>query len=77
MKAQLIAVMLFLGACASVQEGVTGDADGVWVKAGIYVNPHTVAKEHCVAYGKEAMLSGQSGNYFTFDCVVHSTSTIA
>jgi hypothetical protein len=76
MRALIIAVML-LSACAAQKEGVTGDAEGVWVKAGFYVNPVPVAEEHCASYGKRAILSGQSGDYFTFDCVVYSTSTIA
>ena len=76
MRALILAVML-LPACAIQKVGVTGDAEGVWVKAGIYIDPIPVAEEHCASYGKRAMLSGQSGDYFTFDCVEYSTSTIA
>ena len=52
-KTVAIGVVLVLAGCSNL---LSGNADTVSLKVGIYSNPGPKATEHCARYGKSAFL---------------------
>jgi hypothetical protein len=63
MKTPLIAALLLAGCAITTRAEepsiITGSAEGVSIRAGVWANPGPLAEQHCAKYDKTAALLGQ------------------